>query len=297
MAKIKADAKQIVTDAVIAFLEGNHDAKDSKWTKPWEALMSDGNYCPATGKAYNGFVNNMSLNAIAWGNGFTSQAWGTYKQWKSQGTDDAPVSVAKGAKAAYIFVPLLFTKKDGSGNAITDSNGDDVKGLSFKQVPVFNADQVDGYTEVKPEMPVSKVMEITEVDRFVAKSGAQITHGGNRAFYSMGGDHITVPLKEAFANTEGYYGTLLHELIHWTGETKRCSREMGGIFGGETYAFEELVAEMGAAMLCNQFGISDQPRADHAKYIKSWLKGLQNDKNAVFKAAGLAQKAIKYLEK
>jgi len=294
MAKIKADAHQIVTDAVIKFLESG---ETGKWNKPWEALLQEGNYCPATEKAYNGFVNNMSLNVLAYVNSFGSQAWGTYKQWKSLGTDDAPVNVKTGAKAAYIFVPMIYTKKDRNGDAVTDSNGDEKKGLSFKQVPVFNADQVDGYTEVKPELPVSKVLDNAKVDRFVSKTGAQITHNGNRAFYSVGGDHITMPLKEAFKDTEGYYGTLLHEMIHWTGESKRCNRDLtGGMFGNEAYAFEELVAEMGAAIMCNQFGISDEPRADHAKYIKSWLKGLQNDKNAVFKAAGLAQKAIKHLE-
>ena len=297
--KPRADAHQIVTDAVIKFLESG---ETGKWQKPWDMLLVDGNYCPATKKTYNGFVNTMALNALAYANGFKSEAWGTYKQWKSLGTDDAPVSVMKGAKAAYIFVPMIYTKKDKAGDPITDSNGDKVSGMSFKQVPVFNADQVEGYTEVKPELPVSKVLDNAEVDRFVSKTGAQITHGGNRAFYSMGGDHVTMPPKEAFKDvgestaTEAYYGTLLHEMTHWTGETKRCNREMGTMFGGETYAFEELVAEMGAAIMCNQFGISDQPRADHAKYVKSWLKGLANDKNAVFKAVGLAQKAIKHLE-
>lgn len=297
--RAKADAHQIVTDAVIKFLESG---ETGKWQKPWDMLLVDGNYCPATKKTYNGFVNTMALNALAYANGFKSEAWGTYKQWKSLGTDDAPVSVKTGAKAAYIFVPMIYTKKDRNGDAVTNSSGDEVKGMSFKQVPVFNADQVEGYTEVKPELPVSKVLDNAKVDRFISKTGAQITHIGNRAFYSMGGDHITMPPKEAFKDvgdstaTEAYYGTKLHELTHWTGETKRCNREMGGMFGGESYAFEELVAEMGAAILCNQFGISDQPRADHAKYIKSWLKGLANDKNAVFKAVGLAQKAIKHME-
>lgn len=300
--KAKADAQQIVTDAVIAFLEGDHDAKDSKWTKPWEILLQVGNYCPSTGKAYNGFVNNMALNALAYTNGFKSDAWGTYKQWKSLGTDDAPVSVSKGAKAAYIFVPMIYTKKDGNGNAITNSNGDDVKGMSFKQMPVFNADQIDGYTETKPELPTSQVLDNAKVDKFVARLDFDISHGGNRAYYSPAGDHVRMPLKEAFkavgdsTATEAYYGTLLHECVHATGHESRCKRDFGIMFGTETYAFEELIAEMGAAILCNQHGISDQPRDDHAKYIKSWLKGLKNDKSAVFKAVGQAQKAIKWME-
>ena len=298
--KEKTDAHQIVTDAVIAFLEGNDNGK---WTKPWEKLLTEGNYCPATSKRYNGFVNNMALNVLAYANGFSSEAWGTYKQWASLGTEDKPVNVKQGAKAAYIFVPLIFTKKDKQGAPITDNNGDELKGLSFKQVAVFNADQIEGYTEIKPELPANKVVDSAEVDTFIERTGAAITHGGDRAYYSPAGDHIRMPLKEAFNDmkgstaTEGYYGTKLHELIHWTSHDTRCKRDLTGTtFGTEAYAFEELIAEMGAAILCNQFGISDQPRPDHAKYIKSWLKGLKNDKNAVFKAVGQAQKAIKHLE-
>lgn len=300
----KADAHQIVTDAVIAFLEEheNGTSKDSKWTKPWEALMADGNYCPATGKAYAGVVNSFSLNALSYSHGFKSDAWGTYKQWKSLGTDDKPVNVKQGAKAAYIFVPMIYTRKDSSGQPVTDSNGDEVKGRSFKQVAVFNADQVNGFVEVVPELPVSKIVDDAEVDRFVARTSAAISFGGNRAYYSLAGDHIRLPLKEAFkavdnsTATEAFYGTELHELIHWTGHEARCKRDLTNGFGSNDYAFEELIAEMGAAMLCNQFGISDAPRDDHAKYIKSWLRGLKGDKTAVFKAASAASKAIKHLE-
>lgn len=297
--KAKADAHQIVTDAVIKFLESGDTGK---WQKPWETLLAGGNYCPATGNAYNGMVNSFALNALAWANGFKSEAWGTYKQWKGLGTDDAPVNVQQGAKAAFIFVPLMFTKKDSNGDAITDSNGDEMKGMSFKQVAVFNADQVDGYTEAKPDLPASAVVDSKAVDTFVKNTGADITHGGNRAYYSITGDHVRMPPKEAFkavgnsTATEAYYGTKFHELVHWTGHESRCNRVFGKAFGNTEYAFEELVAEMGAAILCNQYNVSDSPRADHAKYIASWLKGLKGDKNAIFKAAGMAGKAIKHLE-
>lgn len=295
----KADAHQIVTDAVIAFLESDDKGR---WVKPWQKLFNDGNYCPTTSRAYEGGVNNMALNALSYFNGFKSEAWGTYKQWKDLSTDDSPVSVKKGAKAAYIFVPMIYTKKDGKGDPILDSKGDEKKGRSFKQVAVFNADQVDGFVEVKREMPESKVLDNDKVDTYISNLGIDITHGGNRAYYSLGGDHVRMPPKEAFKDvgkssaTEAYYGTKFHEGVHATGHESRCKRDLTGSFGNEAYAFEELVAEMGAAILCNQHGISDAPRADHAKYIKSWLRGLKDDKQAVFKAVGLAQKAIKWMD-
>ena len=299
----KADAHQIVTDAVIAYLE-ECEAGNAKgqWTRPWTKLLTDNHYCPFTNKAYAGTVNIMSLSVLAWKRNFSSLAWGTYKQWKELGTDDKPVSVKKGAKSCYIFVPMIFSKKDASGNVITNSSGDEVKGLSFKQVPVFNADEVDGYTEIKPEIPPCKVVDDVVVDKFIARLGIDITFTGDRAFYSVTGDHVTMPIKEAFNDTphgtatEAFYGVQFHEMIHATGHESRCKRPLANGFGSEAYAAEELVAEMGAAILCHMYGVSDSPRADHAQYIKSWLKALKNDKRMIFKACGQAQKAIKWME-
>ena len=95
--------------------------------------------------------------------------------------------------------------------------------------------------------------------------------------------------------TEAYYGTLLHELTHWTGHKSRCEREFGKRFGDEAYAMEELVAELGAAFLCADIGISPQPRPDHAAYVDHWLKVLKADKKAIFTAASQATKAADYL--
>ncbi len=302
--KPAADAHQIVTDSVIKYLEDCDAGNESgNWTRPWTKLLTDLHYCPATDKAYAGIVNTMSLSVLAITRGFTSQAWGTFKQWQGLGTDDAPISVRKGAKACYIFVPMMYSKKDASGAVIIDSSGDEIKGLSFKQVAVFNANEVDGFTEVKPEVPPSKVVNDAEVDRFIANLGMDIGFGGDRAYYSPPGDHIRMPIREAFNDTphgtatEAFYGVQLHEIVHATGHESRCKRNVANAFGSEAYAAEELVAEMGAAILCNMFGVSESPRADHAMYIKSWLKALKNDKRMIFKACGQAQKAIKWMEK
>ena len=111
--KEKTDAHQIVTDAVISYLEAFERGElDSKWVRPWEKLLTDSHYCPSTGKAYTGIVNMMALSVLSWERNFGSKAWGTFKQWKELGTEDKPVSVRKGAKACYIFVPIIFSKKD-----------------------------------------------------------------------------------------------------------------------------------------------------------------------------------------
>ena len=300
MAKQKrepVDAHQIVTDAVINFLEKNEaENAGGKWTRPWVKLLGETHYCPATGKVYNGFVNTLCLSVLAAERGFTSNAWGTFKQWLSLGTDEAPVCVRKGSKGSYIFKPTMSKRQDAAGDDFMVITG-------WMQYAVFNAEDVDGYTEIKPEAPASKVVDNSVVDGFLANLDMDFSHGGDRAYYSPPGDHVRMPAPEAFVDTpfgtatESYYGTRLHETIHWTGHSNRCNRDLSGGKGSTEYAFEELVAEMGAAILCNMFGVSDSPRDDHSQYIKSWLTALKNDKEFVIEACKKSQQAIKWLEK
>lgn len=304
----KVDAELEITNTIIAMIEAGDMGK---WTRPWAKLLTGGHYCPETKRAYEGFTNIFALNVQSFARGFTSQTWGTYNQWFALGggekdngkvTKDSDFNVRKGEKAVYIFVPLMFNKKDKAGNVITDKKGNEVKGLSFKQVAVFNGEQVDGYEEVKPEMPANAVVDNGALDRFVTNLNLSITHAGDRAFYSPATDSITIPLQEAFiatptsTATESYYGTLLHEATHATGHESRCKRALMNMNGSEAYAKEELIAELGAAMLANKMGISDSPRPDHAQYIKSWLKALKGDKKFIFQAVSGASKAIKWMD-
>ena len=100
----------------------------------------------------------------------------------------------------------------------------------------------------------------------------------------------------SFRSAEAYYGTLGHELIHWTGHGSRLDRQRNkDRFGSEAYAMEELVAEIGAAFLCADLALAPQIREDHAPYIAGWLKALKEDRRAIFTAAAAAQKAADYL--
>ncbi len=107
---------------------------------------------------------------------------------------------------------------------------------------------------------------------------------------------MQMPLFESFVSREAYYATLAHELTHWTKHKSRLDRDFGRkTWGDEGYAKEELVAELGAAFLCADFGLTPEPGTDHAAYIQSWLKVLKNDKRAIFSAAAHAQKAADFL--
>jgi antirestriction protein ArdC len=104
-----------------------------------------------------------------------------------------------------------------------------------------------------------------------------------------------MPRFEVFQTAIAYYSTLAHESTHWTGAVSRLNRELSTRFGGEAYAAEELIAELGAAFLCADLGLSNEPRPDHAAYLASWLRVLKNDKRAIFTAASKAQAAVDYM--
>nr|WP_274600234.1 zincin-like metallopeptidase domain-containing protein [Thiocystis violacea] len=127
----------------------------------------------------------------------------------------------------------------------------------------------------------------------LGKSQARIVEGGTRAFYRKSEDMIGLPDRFRFDAAEDFYATALHELTHWTGHESRLDRTYGKRFGDQAYAFEELVAEMGSAFLSAKIKL--QGELQHANYIASWLKVLQEDDRALIRAASLAQKAFEFI--
>ncbi len=140
------------------------------------------------------------------------------------------------------------------------------------------------------------VQRIAHAESFFSATGADVRHGGNRAYYVIGSDCIQMPPFESFRDAESYYATLAHETTHWTRHPSRLERDFGRKrFGDEGYAREELVAELGAAFLSADLNITPEVRDDHSAYIESWLKVLQIDKRAIFLSAAHAQRAVDFL--
>lgn len=284
MSKERFDIHQHLTDRIVAAIE----AGAGHWQMPWH--RGSAGRAPvniASDNKYRG-VNVLGLWVEAQVNGYASHLWGTYRQWAEKGG-----SVRKGQKASYV----VFYKEIEVESA--EEGEDERKSRLFaRATPVFNADQVDGLNEAPVAAPVT---ELQDVDAFIARTGANIVHGGNRACYMPKLDEIHMPPRELFTGsatstaTEAYYSTLLHELTHWTGPAHRCDRDLSGRFGTEAYAMEELVAELGAAFLCAELGIAVEPRADHAQYLAHWLKVLKADKRAIFTAASKAGEATAFL--
>lgn len=267
---------QQVTDQIIQQLESGA----APWVKEWNS-SSSANHNVISGKAYQG-INTIILGMSAAANGFKSNTWATYKQWAEKGAQ-----VLKGTKGTTIIFYSPVT-----GSKVTASGEEKTYHYVLKSYSVFNADQVTGY--VAPIAPVKTFNSITALESLAAASGADIKHGGDRAFFSPSGDFIQMPNKGDFSSEPAYYATLLHELAHWSGAESRLGRDLSGRFGNEAYAAEELIAELSAAFLCAQYQIDGDLR--HAGYIASWLKVLKNDNKAIFKAAALAQKAADYIK-
>jgi len=266
---------QQVTDRIIAELESGA----APWIKPWKAGSAEDQNIISK-KPYQG-INRLILGM----SGFAMPYWASFKQWQDLGG-----SVKKGEKGTHIVFYSPIAK-----DTVNPENGNIEQSIyhCLKSYVVFNAAQVEGieFEQTKPVLPDFNPVPALE-DR-ILKTGANIKHNGSQAFYRPSEDSITMPAKNTFIDESNYYATVLHELTHWSGAKHRLDRTKGKRFADTAYAFEELVAELGAAFLCQDYGIQGDLR--HADYIGSWLKCLKDDNKAIFNAAALAQKAADYI--
>jgi antirestriction protein ArdC len=266
---------QEVTDSIIKQLENGA----TPWIKPWATdSTADKNFLSQ--KPYQG-VNRLILGLSVMVQGFECPVWASFKQWQSIGAN-----VRKGERGTKIVFYSPVTKENKSTGDVESYN-------LLKAYYVFNASQVEGVTIQAPTVPDKPFNAVAEAEARIKLTGAVITHGGDSAFYAPSVDKINVPHKASFISEASYYATVFHELTHWTGAETRCNRNLKGRYGNPLYAFEELVAEMGAAFLCQDYRIAGELR--HAGYIESWLKVLKEDSRAIFKAAALAQKAVDHI--
>lgn len=287
----RRDVHQQVTDNIIKAIV----AGTGSWQMPWHRAGAGLNrpLNIATKNHYRG-INILNLWVAAEVNHFTSGVWGTYRQWQQR-----DCQVRKGEKGALVvFYKELDVEVEDPATGETENE----TRLMARASTVFNAEQVDGYEPEPLPVPEDPAVRIANVEAFIEATKAEIRHGGGRAYYNPTSDFIQMPERERFLGTEtstateAYYGVLLHELTHWTGHKNRCDRQFGKRFGDEAYAMEELVAELGAAFLCADLGLSPMPRPDHAAYIENWLTVLKSDKKAVFTAASQASRAAEHLE-
>ena len=286
----RQDVYTRITSKIVASLEQGV----RPWMKPWSADNAAGRIIRPlrhNGQGYSG-INILMLWSSAVEQGFTAPMWMTFKQ-----ATELNAHVRKGEKGSLVVYANTVTKteNDGDGNEVE-------RDIPFmKGYTVFNVEQIEGLPEMyytRPEPKREGPVRIEHAEAFFANTKADIRIRGNRAYYSMEGDHVVMPPIESFESAESYYATLAHESTHWTRHKSRLERDFGRkVWGDEGYAREELVAELGSAFLCADLELTPEVRDDHASYIASWLEVLKNDKRAIFQAASHAQRAVDFLHR
>lgn len=282
MEKPKRDLYQEITDKIIVSLEQGV----RPWKCPWDQSRYGGfegiPYNLKTGYSYRG-INIPILWATQQEKEYQSNAWLSYKQAEQLGGN-----IKKGEKSTtVVYWNFIDKEEDGKHKCIP----------FMKWYNVFNLDQCEG-VDLKPAVKREQTWDdLQHIEEIIQSNHVDLRFEsmGVRACYAPTFDFISRPKKERFQSQGDYYCTLFHEMTHWTGHHSRLNRDFKGRFGDESYAFEELIAEMGSAFLFADLGL--EGNVQHDSYIASWLRVLKNDKKAIFKAATEASKAHQFILK
>ena len=274
--------EQVTADLVAAIEDG---AKD--WRMPWHRLAAGGLPRSVDGRAYRGW-NALVLAMTAADRGWTSSTWATYKAWQRHGNQ-----VRRGERGTQV----ILWKPTECHESTDDGDATVRRSLIARAFTVFAAEQVEGadrYTTTPNEtMPEDR--RIADAEAYFTAIGADVVQGGDRACYTPALDRIHLPHIDQFDEPSIYYSTAAHEHAHWTGHQDRLNRNLSGRFGDHAYGAEELIAELGAAFWCAQFGLEQATRQDHAAYLGDWLAMLRLDSRALVAACGHAQRAVDHL--
>lgn len=261
----------IVTEKIVKKLESGV----IPWRKPW------GNF---------GAVNWMSQKAYRGINAILLDAgeYATFKQIEAVGG-----KVKKGSKAHLVTFWKMLDGHD------EDGNPKKVPLLRYYNVFEVNT-QCEGINSKRKDVHREHTpVEVAEQIVSAYKDAPELKFASGSAYYMPSSDYVSVPPLQDYENKEDYYSTLFHELTHSTGHKTRLARpgvvSLNG-FGSETYSKEELVAEIGAAMLCGTCGIEQVTIDNSASYIASWLRRLKDDKTLIVSASSQAQKAADYIQ-
>ena len=289
------------------------------WMKPWDTSKCSSGLAHnvTSGKPYRG-VNQFILSMTS-----SDIEFASYKQWAEVGRKHAVANgewewaedgkgkrykrateyygVSKGSSSFTVIYFTIIKKED-------KKTGEEERIPILKWFRVFGRSQTNIPVPPRPEEVPDNMPEFTDRQQVIEQQihdwmeaeGITFANGGKRAFYRYSADHIQMPDKVAFPSGYAYMPTLLHESVHATGHAKRLSRKMGSGFGSEDYAYEELVAEMGASLLCRHFNILptealEDGLENQVSYIATWLKKLQSNPKMLISAGSKAQRAMDYI--
>lgn len=268
-----SDKYQKIADSILSRLG---DGNIENWKKCWKSM---GVACSLEGREYSG--RNALLSLLMSYENYETPYFGTYK-----GLQKKDLQVRKGEKSFPVMYFTLLEKENKETQEI-----DSIPLLRLYQV--FNIDQCDGdKTQFEKKLaPINADSRIEKIDEWIKSQNITIEVGDPS--YSPLLHLIRMPHFEQFKSANDYYATFFHELTHST--KKALGREQSKKFGDPIYAFEELIAESGSAILMSHFGLAPTLRDDHTQYIKSWIKGLNNEPKQFIDAFSHATKAVNHL--
>ena len=269
-----------LAEALTTLIESNQDLA---WKPGWFSNgFNGGDRNAFTGQTYRGenLIATYFTRAIY---GYQDNRWLTMKQANELGG-----KVKKGEKGLRLvrFIEYdILTKKAPNWTEIRalpleESRQyikDNVR-VCAKTFTVFNVEQCEGLTKLKPiEVKTMSEAELAkqnaQIETIIKNSSAPVLYdGGDSAFYRPSTDDIHLPKVEYFKTKQDYYATALHEISHSTGHPSRLDRDLSGRFGTESYAIEELRAEISSMFLQSDLGleVKGEVLESHAAYVKNW---------------------------
>jgi len=269
----------MITDRIIARLESGV----IPWRRPWRAGRAPANF--KTKRRYSGI--NAVLLAMG---GYKCPYWLTWNQVKELGG-----RVSKGEHATKIIfwkdIEVGLEEEQESG--VVESKTKRIPFVRFYRV--WNLEQTEGIEIPEEKEPGERNEPLSACEVIVEQmpNRPKIIHRKQSAYYNPSRDYINMPEFNSFEDSQAYYSTLFHELVHATGHRSRLDRP--GSKDRDSYSKEELIAEIGAAFLCAEAGIQDKTLDDSASYICGWLSVLKEDKRVLLTAASAAQMAADYI--
>jgi hypothetical protein len=317
----KATPEEKLVAAVIELME----AGSAPWRRPWQGLAGGHHVNLLSGRRYRG-ANPVLLTFGMHLRGSALPYWCGFAEAKARGLvprkGSKAVSIVRpqvqrlqvgpGAAEAVPGEGLVHCKADQrrhedgpkpehqpASTQSTDRRDKDRAWIRYKPLPLFNAADLvgPGLEELIERRRFSEGLERrSEPERLAAAEAAlgawpvPVSHGGDRACYWPEPDRIQLPDRSAFDSAAAYYATWAHESIHSRGHRQRLARDLGGAFGSESYAREELVAELGAVLLGDRLEIGSDS-ANHAAYLAHWVALLRQSPRLLFQLLSEARRA------
>lgn len=302
--KLTPQRKQLV-DQVLANLEKGN----LLWTQGWVAAGAPES--AVTGKKYRG-INNLYLSLVAMAENYGDNRWATFRQMEEKGwtfkKDEEGHTLGKGKSVSVEYYEMRDkeTKRRFDRSVLDGMTFDEQREYMDKNVywlrkfyRVFNCSLMDGVpAKEMPTIDVNDRIEKAEaiLDYWNANE-SKIVYGGSQAFYRPSTDEVHLPEREKFKSTQSFYDTAFHEIGHSTGHESRLNRDLSGGFGSQSYAMEELRAEIASIFMAQDLGIepSEDRLQNNAAYIQSWKDEIKENPNALFTAIADADKIARYV--